>query len=232
MKLHISRMAKNKCQISFSIDLNDYQRFQLSRLNHWIKFVMNGPVNWNTCVGVDLFIIRVQEHPDSTQSAFLRKCFCALISFNGIPLKHHDGHYLRAARTHESTSAILKNVWPERIYWKSTFSSSARILQFARKVFQKYVPLWRHDMEAFSALPALCEGVTNTELWFCWFASLQRVRQIVNLSVVYHAMALIWRHCNIFWEAIVGLLSRQWRRATKQHAYYKISTNQVTVWWT
>ena len=71
---------------------------------------------------------------------------------------------------------------------------------------------WRHDMEMFSAFLALCSGnppVTGEFLsWavrnmkICWCQSEEVVEQTVELTVIWNAMAVILRNCNVKRDSI------------------------------
>ena len=67
---------------------------------------------------------------------------------------------------------------------------------------------WRHDMETHKAWLPLCEEIHHSPmvsshagssmLWcflFCLFK--QVVKQTIELPVIWDAMILIWRHCNV-----------------------------------
>ena len=64
---------------------------------------------------------------------------------------------------------------------------------------------WRHQMETFSLLLALCEGnhptplatkASGVELWcFLWSAPEQTIEQTIETSVIWESCSL-WRHCN------------------------------------
>ena len=79
---------------------------------------------------------------------------------------------------------------------------SLSIIDFPRKktIIIAHVvlqPWWRHQMEAFSALLVLCEGIpltkaSDAELWcFLWSVPEQTAEQIIETPVIWDAIGLI-----------------------------------------
>ena len=80
-------------------------------------------------------------------------------------------------------------------------SGRMRTLQTMTSFYQLRISLWRHQMEAISALLALCEGnppatggfpftkASDAELWcFLWSAPEQTVEQTIDTPVIWDAM--------------------------------------------
>ena len=72
--------------------------------------------------------------------------------------------------------------------------------------------LYRHQMETFSALLVLCEGIpltksSDAELWcFPWSAPEQAVEQTIDTLIISDAIALIMTSL-VMWHQLMGLLS-------------------------